>query len=106
MRQNAKIWRNYTRDLTGMPHEHEMPAPVTTSIFLHFATERERLERRWRVVASDAASLRARVMMGIAGRWPGVETGGGGDAVIEALWHAARPSEAMLIFTVSRRVST
>ena len=54
------------RCLTGIPHEHETPAPVTTNIFLHFATESDRLERRWRVVASDAASVRSSVVMGIA----------------------------------------
>jgi hypothetical protein len=39
-----------------MPHEHEIPAPVTTMIFLHFATESERSLRALRVDASEPAS--------------------------------------------------
>ena len=61
-----------------MPHEHEMPAPVTTNIFLHFATESDKLESRWRVVVSEAAALRSRVVMGIA-ECPRWGVGGGGS---------------------------
>ena len=53
---------------TGMPHEHEMPAPDTTTIFLHFATERERLERIRLACASEEAVSRSRVTVIVHGR--------------------------------------
>lgn len=37
-----------------MPLEHEIPAPVTTTIFLHFATDSERLDNVRRVEGSEA----------------------------------------------------
>lgn len=54
--------------LTGIPHEQEMPAPVTTTIFLHFATESERLARARRVDGSvcNLSRLRATVMIACA----------------------------------------
>ena len=46
---------------TGIPHEHEMPAPVRTTIFLHFATASERLDSDRRVEGSPADLSRSRV---------------------------------------------
>ena len=42
-----------------MPHEQEMPAPVTTTILLHFATESERFARARRV--DDSAWILSRL---------------------------------------------
>ena len=36
-----------------MPQEQDMPAPVTTTIFLLFATPRDKLDRERRIVVSD-----------------------------------------------------
>lgn len=41
--------RTDTETRTGMPQEQEIPAPVTTIIFLHFATESESSARERRV---------------------------------------------------------
>ena len=50
-----------------MPHEHEMPAPVTTTILLHLATANERFASCLRAGASEVDALRSRVIMvGIA----------------------------------------
>ena len=35
-----------------MPQEQDMPAPVTTTIFLLFATPRDKLDRERRIVGS------------------------------------------------------
>ena len=44
-----------------MPHEHEMPAPVTTMIFLHFATDREMSVRALRVLDSATGAPKSSV---------------------------------------------
>ena len=58
------------RNLTGIPHEHEIPAPVTTTIFLLLATEREILERVRRVdelvVSSSKLSVIVILELGVA----------------------------------------
>jgi hypothetical protein len=52
------------RGLTGMPHEHEMPAPVTTTIFLDLATAKEMSESALRVLDSpDTASSCSEIVM-------------------------------------------
>ena len=48
---------------TGIPHEQEMPAPVTTTIFLHLATARERFESDLRVGASDVDASMSSVIV-------------------------------------------
>lgn len=52
--------------LTGIPLEHEIPAPVTTTIFLHFATESERLDSVRLLAESEAHLSRSRVMVILA----------------------------------------
>ena len=51
---------------TGIPHEQEIPAPVTTTIFLDFATDSEMSERARLVEESVAreSKLRVTVMVG------------------------------------------
>lgn len=44
-----------------MPEEHDMPAPVTTTIFLHFATDSERSARERLVCESDLRAAKSRV---------------------------------------------
>lgn len=46
---------------TGMPQEQDIPAPVTTSILLLFATERDMSERERLADASVGISARSRV---------------------------------------------
>ena len=47
-----------------MPHEHEMPAPVTTTIFLDLATAKEMSESALRVLGSpDTASSCSEIVM-------------------------------------------
>ena len=53
---------------TGMPHEHEIPAPVTTTIFLHFATASERFDNVRRVEVSVSDLFKSNVIGGIFGR--------------------------------------
>ena len=45
-----------------MPHEQEMPAPVTTTMRLLLATESERLASVRRATGSDAAAARSNVV--------------------------------------------
>lgn len=71
--------------LTGMPEEHEIPAPVTTTIFLHLATKCEMFVRERRVEVSDESRSRVTVMVagtcrvestcGERGRWGSRRTG-------------------------------
>lgn len=51
---------------TGMPEEHEMPAPVRTTIFLDFATARERVARVRLVEKSVRHASRSRVTVMVA----------------------------------------
>ncbi len=44
-----------------MPDEHDIPAPVTTIILLHLATDRERSERERLVEESAFAASKSRV---------------------------------------------
>jgi len=46
-----------------MPHEQEMPAPVTTIMRLLLATESERLVSVRRAAGSDAAAARSNVVI-------------------------------------------
>jgi hypothetical protein len=46
-----------------MPHEQEMPAPVTTTIRLLLATESERLASVRRATGSDDAAARSSVVI-------------------------------------------
>ena len=46
-----------------MPHEHDMPAPVTTTIFLHLATASERFARDLLACASEVDASRSRVIV-------------------------------------------
>ena len=46
-----------------MPHEHEIPAPVTTRIFLHLATAKERFASVLLVWASEVDASRSRVIV-------------------------------------------
>ena len=46
-----------------MPHEQEMPAPVTTMMRLLLATESERLASVRRATGSDAAAARSNVVI-------------------------------------------
>jgi len=45
-----------------MPHEQEMPAPVTTTMRLLLATESERLASVRRATGSDVAAARSNVV--------------------------------------------
>jgi hypothetical protein len=48
-----------------MPHEHEMPAPVTTTIFFDLATAKEMSESALRVLDSpDTALSCSEIVMG------------------------------------------
>ena len=52
-----------------MPHEHEMPAPVTTTIFLDLATAKEISDSARRVLGSpEVASSRSESVMIVYGR--------------------------------------
>ena len=46
---------------TGIPHEQDMPAPVSTTIFLLFATEREMSDSARLVTGSVCSPFRLRV---------------------------------------------
>lgn len=46
-----------------MPHEQDMPAPVTTMMRLPLATESERLASVRRATGSDAAAARSNVVI-------------------------------------------
>ncbi len=46
-----------------MPHEQEMPAPVTTTIRLLLATESDRLASVRRATGSDDAAVRSSVVI-------------------------------------------
>ena len=48
---------------TGIPHEQEMPAPVTTTMRLLFATESERLLRVRRATGSEDDAARSIVVI-------------------------------------------
>jgi hypothetical protein len=52
-----------------MPHEHEMPAPVTMTIFLDLATAKEMSESAFRVLGSpEAASSCSESVMNECGK--------------------------------------
>ena len=60
-----------------MPQEHEIPAPVTTMIFLHLATARDRLDSVLLVVASEVDASRSSVIViAFAGRKEGARREG------------------------------
>jgi hypothetical protein len=50
-----------------MPHEHEIPAPVTTTIFFDFATARDISERERLVEELVLAASRSRVTVIVVG---------------------------------------
>ena len=50
------------RELTGIPHEHEIPAPVTTTIRLLFATAKDRLDNARLVGESEDDASKERVV--------------------------------------------
>jgi hypothetical protein len=58
--------KNKSRPRTGIPQEQEIPAPVTTTIFLLLAIDKEISESARRVCVSVAASSRLRVTVMVA----------------------------------------
>jgi hypothetical protein len=50
-----------TKRHTGIPDEHDIPAPVITTIFLHFATARDRSLRERLVEKSALLASKSRV---------------------------------------------
>ena len=69
-KKNGTMWDGIPR--TGMPQEHEIPAPVTTTMRLLLATESERLANVRRAAGSENDAERSNVVTmrrEAVGRW-------------------------------------
>lgn len=81
---------------TGIPLEHEIPAPVTTTMRFLFTTPRERETRARRVVESVGSAFSSKVVYMIARDW-GKQAGvQGGRERVSHTYHVTSPSQRML----------